>query len=150
MRLRLFETEVFLPAPPSAVFAFHQNPHNIPQIAGRFPRLSILEAEPVARVGETFSLRLDLGFFSMRWIGRWTQVEPDRLLVDTAELSPFEQFEHEHGFLAVDGGTRMVDRVQFSLGSAWLDHAAEAAALVAVLPAIFRDRQRRTAAWFGQ
>lgn len=147
---RSFEAEVFIPAPPSAVFAFHQSPFNIPKITGAFPRLEVRRAEPVAHPGGTFDLLIDLGLFSLLWKGRWIEVQQDTLLADTTDLSPFEYFRHEHYFMAIDGGTQMVDRLQFSLGGSWLDRSLEIAALAAVLPAAFRDRQKRTVQWFQQ
>jgi len=147
---RSFEAEVFIPAPPSTVFAFHQSPFNIPKISGSFPHLEVQRAEPVAVEGGTFDLLIDFGLFSLQWQGRWIEVRQDTLLADTADRSPFEYFRHEHYFMDVDGGTQMIDRLQFSLGRSLLDRGMEMAAVTALLPAAFRERQRRTLQWFKQ
>jgi ligand-binding SRPBCC domain-containing protein len=42
-----------------------------------------------------------------------TSLERPRRFVDEQVRGPFRSFHHEHIFEAVEGGTRMVDRVRF-------------------------------------
>lgn len=145
-----FESSVVIAASAEALFEFHQNPENLVKISAPWPRIVVEDSQPIARVGETFRVRIAFPLFPLGWKGRWLEVEEGRALVDTAEDSPFQHFRHEHRFEPCEGGTRLMDRLEFRLGGGFFSRVLETMALRVVLPLAFRDRQRRTRAWFAR
>lgn len=79
-----------------------------------------------------------------RWTSAVTRAERDAdaaLFVDAMRDGPFPRWEHVHRFEAVEGGTRVVDRIEYRLPSP----AGPASPLAAVgLEPLFRYRERRT------
>jgi ligand-binding SRPBCC domain-containing protein len=49
------------------------------------------------------------------WRSRITRWEYPNLFTYTQDIGPFRHFEHEHRFEATEGGTRVTDRIGFSL-----------------------------------
>jgi ligand-binding SRPBCC domain-containing protein len=54
--------------------------------------------------------------FGRTWrvTSRITEMNPPRMFVDEMEEGPFACFRHEHEFTPRDGGTLMIDRVDFA------------------------------------
>ncbi len=111
----VFSRSTVLAATPAAVFTFHENPHNLRAIIP--PGLEVLEitARDVASPGEKFTISIRQRPFTLRWTGRWEQVEAPRLLVDSGVRCPFRLWRHSHLFEPCPEGTRMTDRIEFRL-----------------------------------
>ena len=54
-----------------------------------------------------------------------TEWDRPRRFVDEQERGPFKSFRHEHSFEPVDGGTRLLDRVEFAAPLGVLGRIAE-------------------------
>jgi ligand-binding SRPBCC domain-containing protein len=149
---RVFERSTWLAAPPAAVYAFHENPRNLEKISPPSLRLIRIEAEPTARIGERFRLVARQFGLPIDWTGEWLVVEPPRRLVDGAVRAPFARFDHEHRFEAEGTGTRMTDRVTYSLlGPRWgvISRLVDAFVAGFVLIPMFRMRHVTTRRYFA-
>lgn len=154
----MFQRSTWLAASPSAVYAFHQDPRNLEKISPPSLRLRRIEAEPVARVGGEFRIvARQFLVVPIDWIGRWLVVEPPASeaalcrLVDGAVRAPFARFDHEHRFEPEGAGTRMTDRVTFSLlGPGWgpIGWLANRGLAMLVLTPMFQTRHAVTRRWF--
>lgn len=145
-----FQKSVWLPATPSAVFAFHENPQNLREISPRSLRVRRISAESRARVGARFEIEATQFGLPIHWIGSWEQVVPDRLLVDVAERGPFPVFRHFHRFDSEDGGTRMTDTVEYALPLGWIGFVLGATGGWLALVVLFFARHRATRKWFAR
>ena len=74
-------------------------------------------------------------------------VEGSAYFVDEMIDGPFRTWEHTHAFYADGDGTRLVDTVEYRLPFGSLGDAVGPFAKVG-FEGMFRDRHRRTAAWF--
>lgn len=141
----LFEASTLIVAPARTLYDFHQNPHNLRVVCPPWMEILAIEAEPTARPGGEFFVRLRQFGIPVEWHGRWETVEPPRLLVDTGVRCPFRGWCHEHRFEEQGpAACRLTDRVRLEppmgmLGApfAWL-----------ALAAMFRSRHRATRKYF--
>lgn len=69
-----------------------------------------------------------------------TALERPHRFVDEQVRGPFRSFHHEHVFQAVDGGTRMVDRVRFDAPFGLIGQLAEGAMLSSYLSKLIATR----------
>lgn len=68
-------------------------------------------------------------FLTWRFNSRITAFDPPRRFVDEQVDGPFAFFRHEHEFMPVEAGTRMVDRVTFAAPFGSIGRLAETVAL---------------------
>ncbi len=135
---------MWLPSPAPEVFAFHENPHNISEIAPRSLKVLSVKAGAHAVEGETFCLRVRQFGVTAEWLGVWATVRSPGTLIDIGLKCPFKFWQHEHLFQEVDGGTLMTDRVTL------IPKGGPVIALIArpflglFLKKMFSDRHRAT------
>jgi len=148
--ITIFESSVQLSASPKDVFAFHQNPKNISYIAPSSLRILKVDAGERAIVGEKFTLLLSQFGLRLQWIGVWEAVEEDRLLVDTAEKSPFVFWRHSHIFHPSESGSTMTDRIEYTMPWGALGRTLAPLVRTLVFGPMFRARHAATRAFFAR
>jgi ligand-binding SRPBCC domain-containing protein len=91
-------------------------------------------------LGETVTWRAR--HFGVTWTmtTRISESDPPNRFVDRQERGPFKEFVHEHTFVAVDGGTRVTDRVQFAAPLGVLGRLAERLVLKRYIPRLIDVR----------
>ncbi len=91
-------------------------------------------------LGETVTWRAR--HFGIVWTmtTRISEWEPPVRFVDRQDRGPFKEFVHEHTFVAVDGGTRVTDRVRFSAPLGVLGRLAEQLVLKRYIPRLIDVR----------
>lgn len=150
MKPYIFEKSTILEASVEDVFAFHENPRNLMQIAPATLRVISIECEVRAVEGEKFAIHARQFGIPIRWVGVWEKVEQPNLLVDGAEKSPFAFWRHSHIFEAEGSGCRMTDRVECRLPGGRLGAVAGALGLPLVFGPMFRARHEATRRWFRE
>ena len=147
-----FRRSVELAAPIEQVFAFHENPYNIPRISPSWQVVRVRQGDEVARVGEEFKIEVCLlGLVPLRWRGVWREAEAPSILVDEALRSPFSFWRHRHVFERLDvDRTRMTDHVSYLFPGGWLGKWFGETLGRIQLHLMFADRQKRTARWLGE
>ncbi len=150
MKTCLFEKSTTLDAPIEAVYAFHENPHNLMKISPSSLRVHRIEANPEAVAGETFTLEASQFLIPIRWQGVWDHADHPTLLADRALRSPFARFRHEHRFESIDIGrrTRMTDHVEYALPGGCLGDLIGRTGLRVFLALLFASRHRATRDYF--
>jgi ligand-binding SRPBCC domain-containing protein len=143
-----FQHSSIIPASTEELFRFHENPENLRAISP--PGLKILEisAAPRARIGEDFHVAVQQGPVTLRWTGRWENVEAPTRLVDTAVRSPFRYWRHEHLFAPGEGGSRLTDRVEFRLPWFLGGLIGDLFVRLIIFPVMFAARHRATHTYF--
>lgn len=76
----------------------------------------------------------------LRMTSRITAYERPTRFVDEQTAGPFARWWHEHTFEAVDGGTRMVDRVEFAAPFGVLGRVVEGLLLTRYVERLIRQR----------
>ncbi|MHA7261597.1 SRPBCC family protein [Arthrobacter sp. TMN-37] len=77
---------------------------------------------------------------------RITEMEPPHRFVDEQVRGPFRSFRHEHEFRGEQGGSVMIDRIEFTAPLGLLGRAAERLFLAAYLENLIDVRNRYLAA----
>jgi ligand-binding SRPBCC domain-containing protein len=145
----VFTRSCLIPAPPEALFRFHENPHNLRAISPPSTRILALEAATVARPGDRFTVKVRQGPLTLEWVGQWAVAEPPHRLVDTGVRCPFAVWRHEHVFEpAEEGGSRLTDRVEFRLPWFRGGVPGDFFALHFVFPRMFAARHAATRRYF--
>ena len=116
MKTRLLETEVWLPQPLDAVFAFFADARNLVTLTPPWLKFSILTPPPIEmKTGALIDYRLRLRGIPIRWQSEITAWDPPRRFVDEQRRGPYRQWIHEHTFEERHGGTLARDRLQYAV-----------------------------------
>lgn len=118
-----FDFEQVVPAGVEQVFAFYENPDNLPRMLVEWGRLRLLHCDTPLRPGGVmwvqeafFAIPVALGF-------RCTQCDRPHRLGGEMIHGPFQRFTHLHEFAGCKGGTRVRDRldvaVPWQFGGEW-------------------------------
>jgi ligand-binding SRPBCC domain-containing protein len=114
-------SEVVVRVPIDAAFAFFADAWNLERITPPWLHFRIRTPRPLAmREGATLDYRIAVRGLPLPWRTRIDVWEPDVRFVDRQVLGPYRWWRHEHRFEAVDGGTRILDHVEYLPRAAWL------------------------------
>jgi hypothetical protein len=126
-------------------FAFFADPQNLEAITPPWLHFRIVEAPQRLEHGSL--LRYDLRLFRVpiRWKTEISEWSPPHGFVDTQLRGPYRLWVHEHRLEAVDGGTRVSDRVRYRLPFGPVGTLVNRLLVRRWLDAIFDYRARRMA-----
>jgi ligand-binding SRPBCC domain-containing protein len=123
MRLRVFESELWLPLPPEAVFPFFADAANLDAITPPWLHFRIVSPPPIVmREGTLIDYRLRVRGVPLRWRTRISAWQPPHRFVDEQIRGPYRRWIHEHTFELFNGGTLARDRVTYAVPLDWLLH----------------------------
>jgi ligand-binding SRPBCC domain-containing protein len=114
--LQRLHTSVRIDYPRDAVFAFFADAGNLEKLTPPELGFEILTPQPIPMYrGALINYRLRLFGVPFGWqslISRW---EPPDCFVDEQLRGPYRHWVHTHLFHEVDGGTEIVDQVEYRL-----------------------------------
>jgi len=117
----VFRTEILLPRPRDEVFPFFADAMNLEEITPPWLRFSILTEPPIEmKVGARIDYRLKLHGIPIRWRTSITAWDPPRSFVDTQIKGPYRRWVHTHTFEEVEGGTLVIDEVDYAVPGWWI------------------------------
>lgn len=145
------ERQQTIDRPLEEVFAFYAEPRNLALITPLWLGFRIVSPGPlVMRAGLVIEYRVHPLRVPQRWVSEITEYEPPHRFVDEQRQGPYALWHHEHLFAATPtGGTRITDRVTYTLPFGPLGRIAHALLVRRQLAAIFAYRDARVAALFG-
>lgn len=140
------ERRQFFAAPRERLFPFFADASNLQAITPPGLDFRILTPAPIAmHAGAVIEYRLKLFAIPFRWRTRIEAYEPPRRFVDVQLRGPYRHWVHEHEFHEVDGGTWMLDSVDYELPLGPLGQLAHALFVRKTLERIFDFRRARLA-----
>lgn len=114
MKTFTFQSELWLPQPPEAVFAFFADARNLEQITPPFLRFEVLTPAPILmRAGTLIDYRLRVHGFPIRWQTEITEWNPPHRFTDRQLRGPYTLWHHTHTFSDQNGGTNCCDEVRY-------------------------------------
>lgn len=123
--LHHLRTEMHLPRPREAVFAFFADAANLQKITPPELGFKICSSLPIAmRPGTEIDYRLSLFGFRFNWRTLISCWEPPQRFVDEQLRGPYRQWVHSHDFVEAEGGTIITDHVAYRLPGWPLGEAA--------------------------
>jgi ligand-binding SRPBCC domain-containing protein len=124
MRVRNFESQLWLPQPRHEVFAFFSDAANLDAITPPWLNFRTITPDPTEmHCGTMLDYKLRIHGFPIRWRSQITAWEPPVRFVDEQVRGPYRLWIHEHIFVERDGGTLVCDRVQYAVPFDWLTHS---------------------------
>jgi ligand-binding SRPBCC domain-containing protein len=116
MRIREFQTELWLPRPREEIFAFFADAANLDAITPPWVHFHTVTRAPIEmRPGTLIDHKLRIHGLPIRWRSRITVWEPPARFVDEQVRGPYRLWRHEHVFEERDAGTLVRDRVQYAV-----------------------------------
>jgi len=123
MRLREFQSELWLPVPPEDLFPFFADAANLNLLTPPWLHFRILTPQPIRmRVSTLIDYRLRVRGVPVRWRTRINVWDPPHRFVDEQIRGPYRRWLHEHTFELRDGGTLARDLVQYAVALDVLVH----------------------------
>jgi hypothetical protein len=142
MRKFRLNRECRLPLPPAEVFPFFADAANLEHITPPWLNFRMVSHPGPMFEGALISYRLRWGPFPMRWLTRITKWDPPHEFADFQERGPYRLWHHTHRFLPENGGTRMIDIVDYALPLGRLGVIAERLFVRRDIERIFEHRNR--------
>ena len=119
--LRIIRREITVPGEADETFAFFADPRNLEAITPAWLRFEILTPMPIPMgEGTHIDYRIRLHGFPVRWHTRIDAWEPGYRFVDRQVRGPYRWWHHEHRFERADGGTRVIDEVEYASPLRWI------------------------------
>jgi ligand-binding SRPBCC domain-containing protein len=148
--LRTLEVETVVASSLDATFAFFSDAGNLEQLTPPWINFQIRTARPIEmHAGAVIDYQISLYGVPIPWRTRIDVWEPGVRFIDRQVAGPYRWWLHEHLFEAVEGGTRVIDRVAYlpraAAISAWLvrrDVERIFAYRQAILPRLFAANDR--------
>ena len=131
-------------------FAFFSRPENLEEITPPFLRFHIVRADSQLHAGSLIEYRLRVRGLPMRWASEISEWDPPRKFIDTQLRGPYAVWRHQHIFVPDNGGTRIIDDVEYALPFGILGRLAHVLLMRRDIERIFDFRQRRLAELLGQ
>jgi ligand-binding SRPBCC domain-containing protein len=149
-RHRLERTQV-VPRPTPEIFGFFADIRNLEKMTPPFLSFRNLTPQPTELYpGFLIDHRLSLFGIPMKWRSEIAVFEPNVRFVDRQVIGPYKYWHHLHEFREVEGGTEVIDKVDYELPFGPLGDFAHAIFVRYNLRQIFDYRHRRLAEIFGQ
>jgi len=140
--------EQWFPLPVEAIFPFFADASNLELITPDWLGFEILTELPVEmRPGSQLEYKLSVHGVPVRWQTEIEVWEPCDRFVDVQRRGPYKLWRHEHRFVPRDGGTSMIDSVDYDVP---LGALANFLLVKRDLLQIFGFRQRVLTSLFGE
>jgi ligand-binding SRPBCC domain-containing protein len=105
--------ETCVSVPRETVFPFFAEAANLERLTPPWLRFSIQTPAASIRAGAAINYRIRIHGVPVRWESVITRFEPPECFVDEQRRGPYRRWVHTHRFLTADGGTLLVDDVEF-------------------------------------
>jgi ligand-binding SRPBCC domain-containing protein len=150
MRVYVFFASQWVPADLETTFAFFSDAGNLEALTPPLLRFRIRTPLPIEmRQGALIDYDLRLHGLPVRWRTRIDRWERGRAFEDRQLSGPYAHWVHLHTFEAAAGGTRLCDRVEYSLPFEPFSYPAHRLYVLPTIERIFAYRRQVIAARFG-
>lgn len=143
--------ELWVPQPLPVVFDFFSRAENLERITPPWMRLHILNPQPIEmKEGATIEYTLRLRGLRLRWLTEIKKWNPPFEFVDVQTRGPYKLWHHTHRFTEINGGTSIVDEVNYALPFGLLGRVVHRIQVLRDLSQIFDYRAQRVRDLFSQ
>jgi len=144
----VLHAEQWLPCPRENLFEFFSDAFQLEALTPPLLRFQVLTPPPIViRSGTLIDYKLRLHGIPIRWQSEISEWEPPVRFVDRQTRGPYRRWRHEHRFAEQDGGTLVIDHVEYRAPGGSLVNRLF---VVPDLRKIFGFRMRKLQELFGQ
>jgi len=116
MGLYTLHRELWVPYPLSTVFDFFSSAENLEPLTPPWMHFRILTPPPIVMTpGATIAYSLRVRGIPLRWLTEIERWNPPHEFIDVQARGPYKLWRHTHRFSEVEGGTLIVDAVEYAL-----------------------------------
>jgi ligand-binding SRPBCC domain-containing protein len=116
MKTFTHHSELLVPRPLTEVFPFFADARNLEELTPDWLSFTVLTPDPIPMaVGTTIDYRLAWRGIPLRWRSEIAAWDPPHLFIDRQLRGPYRLWHHEHRFEEVDGGTLVIDDVEYAV-----------------------------------
>ena len=116
MKTFIYRSELWLPRPLSEVFPFFAAAENLEVLTPTFLNFQILTPKPIVMaVGTRIHYKIKIHGVPVRWESEITGWNPPHFFSDDQLHGPYRRWHHEHTFQEKDGGTLVLDKVEYAV-----------------------------------
>lgn len=142
--------ELFVPRSLPVVFDFFSRAENLERITPPWMHFRILTPPPIEmKQGASIAYSLRLRGIPLRWLTEIERWNPPHEFVDLQAKGPFNLWRHTHQFAEVEGGTSIVDTVEYALPLGLLGRLVHWLQVGGDIKKIFDYRTKRVKALLG-
>lgn len=146
----VLERQQWVPASLDEVFRFFSEAGNLELLTPQWLRFQILTPLPISMFpGTLINYRLHWHGIPMRWRTEITVWQPPHAFEDVQLKGPYKLWRHIHRFEAVDGGTLILDRVEYLLPFGAVGRMVHAFSVRRNVQSIFEFREQKVEQIFG-
>ncbi|MEO8594649.1 MAG: SRPBCC family protein [Candidatus Solibacter sp.] len=143
MSIYTLRREQWIARPLEEVFDFFSDAANLQLITPAWLSFQILTRPPIEmKTGTLLDYRLKWHGFPIAWRTKIVTWNPPRGFTDIQLRGPYRLWHHTHSFAAQEGGTRMVDLVNYELPLGFLGLVAHDLGVRRDLEGVFDYRAR--------
>jgi ligand-binding SRPBCC domain-containing protein len=144
MTIHTFHRELWVPLSLSAVFDFFSRAENLEALTPPWMRFRILTPPPIQmKKRATIAYALRVNGIPIRWLTEIERWDPPNEFVDVQVKGPYRLWRHTHRFKEVEGGTSIVDTVDYALPFGPLGRLVNRLQVARTVSRIFDYRERR-------
>lgn len=148
MKVFSHASEQWLPRPLEEVFPFFADARNLEELTPPWLSFNVLTPDPIPMaVGTKIDYRLRWRGFPLRWTSEIAAWEPPFRFVDRQLRGPYRLWHHEHRFEERNGGTDVIDVVDYAV---WGGAVAVNLGVRRDVERIFAHRRTRLVEIFGE
>ena len=137
--------------PRAEVFPFFADARNLERLTPSRLKFEVLTEDLTMKEGLLIDYKLKIRGFPTSWQSEISQWNPPHLFVDEQRRGPYKKWYHEHRFEELpDGGTRIIDQVDYQLPLGPLGRIAHALMVKRDLYNIFNYRVQKLESIFGK
>ncbi|TVQ80740.1 MAG: CDP-paratose 2-epimerase [Bradymonadales bacterium] len=146
-----FRSETWIPKPVEEVFSFFSDAKNLEKITPPFLNFKVLsQSTEKIQEGTIFDYQLKVRGIPLKWRSRIQDWARNQHFVDTQLKGPYAKWVHLHKFISEDGGTRMIDQVDYALPLGLLGRIAAGWYVDRDVKKIFEYREKVIHDYFGK
>ena len=144
----VLHAELWLPCPREQLFAFFSDAFQLEALTPPLLNFHVVTPRPIViQAGTLIDYKLRVHGIPLRWQSEISVWEPPVRFVDRQTRGPYRLWHHEHRFVEQDGGTLVIDHVDYCpLGGSLINRFFVAPDL----RKIFRYRTQKLRELFGE
>ena len=142
--------DLWVPRPLPDVFEFFSRADNLQRITPPWMMFRILTPGPIEmKEGAIIAYALRVRGIPLRWLTQIERWDPPFEFIDVQTKGPYKLWRHTHRFSAVEGGTLIVDTVEYALPFGVLGRLTHRIQVAQDLSRIFDYREHRVRELFA-